>query len=102
MEPDFVLNNHSILSVFYCSELEPFSGTLYNILTIQIFKMPDNKQSCKKCKGRHAPPTGKKCQRASTSESQEHLSDAAVSSGSKEKDAPDGQLLQHAILDQLE
>ena len=64
--------------------------------------MPDNKQSCKKCKGRHAPPTGKKCQRASTSESQEHLSDAAVSSGSKEKDAPDGQLLQHAILDQLE
>ena len=62
--------------------------------------MPDNKQLCKKCKVRHAPPTGMRCQ--SLSETQEHLSDAAVPSGASAKNAPDGQLLQQQILDQLE
>ena len=64
--------------------------------------MPDNKQLCKKCKVRHVPPTGKKCQRVFDSQDQEHLSDVAVSSGSSGKNAPDGQLLQQQILDQLE
>ena len=36
------------------------------------------------------------------SQDQEHLSDAAVSSGASGKNAPDGQLLQCQILDQLE
>ena len=56
----------------------------------------------KKCKVRHVPPTGKKCQCAVENQDQELLSDAAVSSGVGEKNAPDGQLLQREILNQLE
>ena len=56
---------------------------------------------CKKCKVRHILPTGKKCQRAFENQDQELLSDAAVSSGVGEKNAPDGQLLQREILNQL-
>ena len=52
--------------------------------------MPDNKQLCKKCKVRHVPPTGKKCQRVFESQDQEHVSDAVVSSGASVKNAPDG------------
>ena len=57
---------------------------------------------CEKCKVRHVPPTGKKCQRAVENQDQELLSDAAVFSGVGEKNAPDGQLLQCEILNQLE
>ena len=64
--------------------------------------MPDNKQLCKKCKVRHIPPTGRKCQRVFETQDQEHLSDAAISSGASGKNTPDGQLLQQQILDQLE
>ena len=31
--------------------------------TNNYYKMPDNKQTCRKYKERHVPPTGKKCRR---------------------------------------
>ena len=52
--------------------------------------MPDNKQMCKKCKVRHVPPTGKKCQHVFENQDQELLSNAAISSGVGEKNALDG------------
>ena len=64
--------------------------------------MPDSKQMCKKCKVRHVPPTGKKCQRMLGNQDQELLNDAAISSGARKKNAPDGQLLQCETLNQLE
>ena len=67
-----------------------------------MLAMLDNKQMCKKCKVRHVPPTGKKCQCVFENQDQELLSDAAVSSAVGEKNAPDGQLLQREILNQLE
>ena len=76
--------------------------------------MPDNKQKCKSCKQRHLPPTGKRCQfvqvtatTTATATENEHLRDAAVSSGETVSQmtpggATDGQLLQVQILEQLQ
>ena len=69
--------------------------------------MPDKKQSCKTCKTRHLPPTGKKCQFKSTVDSDKSvpngLRDAAVSSKLLDTDQADlgGQRLQLEILSQL-
>ena len=69
--------------------------------------MPDKKQSCKTCKTRHLPPTGKKCQFKSTVESDKSvpngLRDAAVSSKLLDTDQADlgRQRLQLEILSQL-
>ena len=66
--------------------------------------MPDHKQHCKTCKGRHLPPTGKKCQYKKTvqDEANELSRDAAVASGQSTSMGPeDGQLLQKQILEQL-
>ena len=57
---------------------------------------------CKKCKVRHVPPTGKNCQRGVEEMEQELFSDAAVPSGADQTNAPNGQLLQQEILNQLE
>ena len=68
--------------------------------------MPDNKQTCKNCKGRHAPPTGKKYKRLEKQEEVIHkLSrDAAISMVTEqtEEASPNGQLIQQKILTQLE
>ena len=68
--------------------------------------MPDNKQRCKNCKNRHAPPTGKKCQFKNTKNDDVsgHLSDAAVASESLATDQSQdlgGQRIQMEILEQL-
>ena len=61
---------------------------LYNFSVTETYKikgnMPDKKQSCKNCKTRHLPPTGKKCQFKNIVESDKSVSnglrDAAASS----------------------
>ena len=70
--------------------------------------MPDNKQSCKSCKKRHYPPTGKKCQFKKTQDSAEthELSrDAAVASdmggAQTSSQSVNGQPLKLQILEQL-
>ena len=68
--------------------------------------MPDNKQRCKNCKNRHAPPTGKKCQFKNTKNDDVsgHLSDAVVASESLATDQSQdlgGQRIQIEILEQL-
>ena len=66
--------------------------------------MPDNKQRCKNCKNRHAPPTGKKCQFKNTKNDDVsgHLSDAAVARESLATDQDlGGQRIQMEILEQL-
>ena len=51
----------------------------------------------------HVPsPEGKKCQQMMENQDQGLLSDAAISSGAGEKNAPDGLLLQKEILNKLE
>ena len=70
--------------------------------------MPDKKQSCKTCKTRHLPPTGKKCQQKNSTELDSSvangLRDAAVSSKLLDTDQADlgGQRLQMEILAQLQ
>ena len=70
--------------------------------------MPDKKQSCKTCKSRHVPPTGKKCQFKNIMESDKSVSnglrDAAASSNQPNTDQADlgGQRLQMEILAQLQ
>ena len=70
--------------------------------------MPDKKQSCKTCKSRHVPPTGKKCQFKNIMESDKSVSnglrDAAASSNQLDTDQADlgGQQLQMEILAQLQ
>ena len=69
--------------------------------------MPDRKQSCKTCKTRHLPPTGKKCQFKNSVESDKSvpngLRDAAASSELLDTDQVDlgRQRLQLEILSQL-
>ena len=69
--------------------------------------MPDKKQSCKNCKTRHLPPTGKKCKFKNSVESDKSmpngLRDAAASSKLLDTDQADlaGQRLQLEILSQL-
>ena len=69
--------------------------------------MPDKKQSCKSCKTRHLPPTGKKCQFKNNAECDKSVSnglrDAATSSKSLDTDQMDlgRQWLQMEILVQL-
>ena len=71
-------------------------------------KMPDNKQSCKSCKKRHYPPTGKKCQFKKTQDSadfHELSRDAAIASNmdgaQTSSQSVNGQPLQLQILEQL-
>ena len=69
--------------------------------------MPDKKQSCKNCKTRHLPPTGKKCQFKNSVENDKSvpngLRDAAASSKLLDTDQADlgRQRLQLEILSQL-
>ena len=69
--------------------------------------MSDKKQSCKNCKTRHLPPTGKKCKFKNSVESDKSmpngLRDAAASSKLLDTDQADlaGQRLQLEILSQL-
>ena len=68
--------------------------------------MPDNKQRCKNCKNRHAPPTGKKCKFVSEQNdvTQGLVRDAAVASESLATDHSQdlgGQRIQMEILEQL-
>ena len=75
---------------------------------IRIAIMPDNKNHCKKCKERHAPPTGKRCRRLESLQEEGSemglLRDAAdlqvadVNGG----ESLNGQQLQLQILNQLE
>ena len=70
--------------------------------------MPDKKQSCRTCKTRHLPPTGKKCQFKDTADLNNSvangLRDAATSSKLLDTDQADlgGQRLQLEILSQLQ
>ena len=70
--------------------------------------MPDNKQSCKTCKKRHYPPTGKKCQFKKDQDSadfHELSRDAAIASNiggaQTGSQSGNGQPLQLRILEQL-
>ena len=67
--------------------------------------MPDNKQSCKSCKKRHYPPTGKKCQFKKTQDSHELSRDAAITSdmggAQTSSQSVNRQPLQLQILEQL-
>ena len=71
-------------------------------------KMPDNKNNCKKCKERHAPPTGKKCRRLEKLQEEGSetglIRDAADSqvAESTGEESLNGQQLQLQILNQLE
>ena len=66
--------------------------------------MPNvNKKFCKKCEGRHVPPTGRNCKRAvkdQTNNSNGTVRDAAVTQAGE--GLPDGQQLQWKILEQME
>ena len=70
--------------------------------------MPDNKNNCKKCKERHAPPTGKKCRRLEKLQEEGSetglIRDAADShvADSTGEESLNGQQLQLQILNQLE
>ena len=71
-------------------------------------RMPDNKNNCKKCKERHAPPTGKKCRRLEKLQEEGSepglIRDAADSqvAESTGEESLNGQQLQLQILNQLE
>ena len=68
--------------------------------------MPDNKQMCRKCKQRHAPPTGRKCKYLEKTQENvpELLRDAAETSDDTviEGRSSNGHLIQLKILSQLE
>ena len=70
--------------------------------------MPDNKNNCRKCKERHAPPTGKRCRRLEKLQEEGSetglIRDAADSQVAESTggESLNGQQLQLQILNQLE